>query len=108
MTQGRDKEGKFASKSETSRKVRSIRLTDSTWELLGKLSEERGITRADLLEEWVSKGFFSGDIKGEEKPNLDELEKQALKKFLFLAKVGSQSKSAKAAKKILEWLFSSL
>ena len=54
VRQNRQGNGKFAQKSEEYRHVRSIRLTDKTWDALGKLTEERGITRADLIEEWVS------------------------------------------------------
>ena len=58
IKQGRTKQGKFLSKSEEYRQVRSIRLTDSSWDALGKLAEHRGITRADLLEEWFKNGSF--------------------------------------------------
>lgn len=54
VKQNRQNDGKFAQKSEEYRHVRSIRLTDKTWDVLGKLTEERSITRADLIEEWVS------------------------------------------------------
>lgn len=46
----RDKEGKFAQKNDEYRSVRSLRLTDSTWETLGSVAQSQGITRADLLE----------------------------------------------------------
>lgn len=51
--QSRNKQGQFAPKSDEIRRVRSVRVTDTTWEQLGAMAEERGITRADLLEEWV-------------------------------------------------------
>jgi hypothetical protein len=53
MDQSRDKKGHFANKGEEKREVRSIRLTDSTWEKLGELATKRGITRADLIEEMM-------------------------------------------------------
>lgn len=49
----RDIQGKFALKNDDYRSVRSLRLTDSTWEALGIAAESSGITRADLLEELV-------------------------------------------------------
>lgn len=59
VEQGRTQDGKFASKSEEYRRVRSIRLTDSTWETLGAIATQRGITRADLLEQLVEEGVIS-------------------------------------------------
>lgn len=53
-TQPRDN-GKFTTKSDQPREVRSIRATDQTWIELGDHAESRGITRADLLEELASK-----------------------------------------------------
>jgi hypothetical protein len=54
MDQSRDKKGHFANKGEEKREVRSVRLTDSTWKKLGELANERGITRADLIEEMAT------------------------------------------------------
>ena len=59
VEQGRSESGKFAQKSDEPRRVRSIRLTDSTWEVLGAIATHRGITRADLLEELVEQGIIS-------------------------------------------------
>jgi hypothetical protein len=49
----RDDAGKFAPKSDSERKVRSIRATDRTWNDFGFEADKRRITRADLLEQWV-------------------------------------------------------
>lgn len=57
--QGRNELGKFSPKSNENRQVRSIRLTDATWDALGKLATSRSITRADLIEEWFVDGHFS-------------------------------------------------
>ncbi len=59
VEQGRTEGGKFASKSEEPRYVRSVRLTDSTWEALGTIATQRSITRADLLEELVEAGAIA-------------------------------------------------
>ena len=48
--QGRSKLGQFTSKSSQFRKVRTVRLTDSTWEKLGQAAAEMGMTRADFIE----------------------------------------------------------
>lgn len=51
--QKRSKVGQFAAKSDESRKVRSLRCTDATWQKLGELAELQG-TRADLIEQWTT------------------------------------------------------
>lgn len=58
MTQDRTEAGQFAPKSETPRHVRSIRLTDATWEKLGFAADKRCITRADLIEQMAEDGLF--------------------------------------------------
>lgn len=52
--QGRNKKGQFGSKSNSNRKVRSLRITDDVWEKLGMMADKRGITRADLIEEFAN------------------------------------------------------
>ncbi|MBW4569615.1 MAG: hypothetical protein KME31_16795 [Tolypothrix carrinoi HA7290-LM1] len=49
----RDVQGKFALKNEDYRKVRSLRLTDTTWQALGIASECLGLTRSDYLEQII-------------------------------------------------------
>lgn len=62
--------GKFAFKSGTARAVRSIRLTDATWDKLEDKADEHGITKADYLE-----ALFSGEIDWEsDDSNSDENE----------------------------------
>ena len=51
--QSRNNKGQFQSKSDELRRVRSIRVTDEVWEAMGMMADNRGITRADLLEEFV-------------------------------------------------------
>ncbi len=61
MKRKRDIQGKFTLKNHDYRQVRSLRLTESTWKKLGRASESRGMTRADLLENLVqqNKEIFS-------------------------------------------------
>lgn len=69
--QGRDKKGRFGSKTKDGRKVRSMRVGDEAWDRLGKMASYQGITRADLIEEFaMSNGVIRGNI---------ELLKEALK-----------------------------
>ena len=52
--QGKDKKGRFISKSSDHRQVRSIRVTDETWNKFGEQAAQQSITRADLLEKIVA------------------------------------------------------
>jgi predicted DNA-binding ribbon-helix-helix protein len=56
--QGRRESGKFASKSDELREVRSIRLTDTTWKKLGAAADSKGMTRADLIEQLAEEGLL--------------------------------------------------
>ena len=55
----RNDRGQFERKSDGLRKVRSIRVTDDVWEKVGVIANERGITRADLLEIFVEVDLLS-------------------------------------------------
>jgi len=54
--QKRSQGGKFAPKSDEPRSVRTMRLTNTAWAKLGEIADSRGITRADLVEEWTEQG----------------------------------------------------
>ena len=58
----RNLKGQFTNKSDGDRRVRSIRVTDKIWEKFGYMSAQRGITRADLLEEIVKEDSSLADI----------------------------------------------
>lgn len=66
MTQDRTEQGKFAPKSEEYRQVRSIRLTDKTWQKIGFVADKRRITRADLIEQMAEDGVFDDETQGEQ------------------------------------------
>lgn len=57
--QERSDRGQFAAKSETSREVRSIRLTDATWQQLGEVAAAQSLTRADLIEQLTESGALN-------------------------------------------------
>ena len=46
----RSTSGKFAPKSETPRKIRSVNLTDNAWQWLAAVAEKAGVSRNDYLE----------------------------------------------------------
>lgn len=55
MQKGKDSKGQFIRKGEVERKVRSIRLTDDTWYLLGEKASSCNMNRADFLEALLAK-----------------------------------------------------
>ena len=62
--QGRDSKGRFSNKSDLKREVRSLRATDEVWEKLGIMADSLGITRADLIEEFViTNRVICGEVK---------------------------------------------
>ena len=87
--QGRNEKGQFDRKSDVDRKVRSIRVTDEVWKKFGEMATQRGITRADLLEQMVNNQSlsFGGQIKILEdalklKANAGGAIKKKIRKFL--------------------------
>lgn len=61
--------GRFEQKGLEARAVRSIRATDSYWEMMGDIAEQRDITRGDLLE------IMLNEIKNEALPIIEEIDK---------------------------------
>ena len=117
MKRKRDIQGKFSLKNQDYRQVRSLRLTDSTWQELGIASECLGITRADLLENLVqhNRSIF-GDLgeteslnsqksgsKAEKSLLRDELNSLAAKVLQEL-RLGKQASSYKLVEKSLKRL----
>lgn len=51
--QERNSSGQFQGKSESLRRVRSLRVTDEAWEKMGEVAEDEGMTRADWLERTI-------------------------------------------------------
>lgn len=63
MIQDRTEGGQFAPKSNKPRQVRTIRLTDTTWEKMGYAADKRRITRADLVEQMAEDGVFDQPMR---------------------------------------------
>jgi predicted DNA-binding ribbon-helix-helix protein len=61
MIQDRTENGRFAPKSNEPRRVRTIRLTDATWEKIGFAADKRRVTRADLVEQMTEDGAFDNE-----------------------------------------------
>jgi hypothetical protein len=66
----RNEHGLFAKKGDSERKVRSIRLTDKTWDTLGEKADDKEMTRADFLEALVT-GEIEWDEENENESNVD-------------------------------------
>ncbi len=98
-TQSRGERGRFAPKSDENREVRSLRLTDTTWEKLGELAASRSITRSDLIEEWVQAGGVEQPIA----PHLDQID-QAIAHILEDPAVTRNGKDRGSARRALEAL----
>lgn len=63
----RNPQGRFALKNDDYRSVRSLRLTDFTWQALGNAAEALLLTKADLLEQMFRSECFRSNIPS---PNL--------------------------------------
>ncbi len=110
----RNESGKFIQKSDEPRKVRSVRLTDVAWNELGRIANERDITRADLIEELIEKGLAERlEDKVESPKQLElafgvspKLERADLEekrdRTLAALKLGSQAAAYKKIKKALD------
>ena len=122
----RDVQGKFALKNQDYRKVRSPRLTDSSWVALGIVSECLGLTRADYLEQIIQENVLDitvspGNTRYEEEIKILKTEIQNLTqknaallertaivelellrvRILFDLKLGKQAPIYKAVQKAL-------
>lgn len=71
MARIRGDNGKFVQKSQEPRSVKSIRVTDSVWEILGDIARQRCITRADLIEHFATGHVLHDDLE-KENNNLKE------------------------------------
>lgn len=110
----RNQGGKFVQKSDERRKVRSVRLTNTAWNELGRIADERDITRADLIEALIEKGLAERlEDKVESPKQLElpfgvppQLERADLEekrdRALAALKLGSQAPLYKKIKKALD------
>lgn len=56
--QPRGERGTFIPKNDEVRQVRSVRLTDHAFEVWGQTADDRGVSRADLLELMTRDGYM--------------------------------------------------
>jgi hypothetical protein len=117
MKRKRDIQGKFTLKNLDYRRVRSLRLTDSTWKALGIASECLGITRADFLENLVRQNpdkfplsdkieqLFQETTSIHQENSLKKEQLTSLsEKVLEEMRLGKQSNNYKVAQKALKRL----
>lgn len=74
MNRIRGQEGKFIQKSDQPRQVRSLRLTDSAWNKLGKLAEAQKMTRGDFIEKLMTDHVLQCDSSTLKPVNVYEIE----------------------------------
>lgn len=67
--QDRGDRGRFTTKGNAARAVRSVRLTDNAWKVLGEKADDQDMTRADYLE-----ALTSGDLEWESEARDEELD----------------------------------
>jgi macrodomain Ter protein organizer (MatP/YcbG family) len=106
MNRVRGESGQFIQKSDEPRLVRSIRLTDLTWQTIGRAASRQEMTRADLLEQLVEDGFFSTDTfeRRLEQNHLEEIVNEILED----PTVTRNGKDKGAAKRALQALLNRL
>ena len=108
----RDNGGKFAVKGDEYRKVRTIRLTDTTWQAIGDISESLDMSKADYLEKLNDDGVFTDSNDETSVENIQELFDgviRGLLKDLYdenELEIGSKDKAA--VKRYLEKLLDNL
>jgi hypothetical protein len=105
----RDIQGKFTLKNDDYREVRTLRLTDATWKALGIAAECLGITRADLLENFVRENnltFTVAPVLKQPSSNNPQVEQLTVLAEQVLAelKLGKQATGYKSAQKALKRL----
>lgn len=118
----RDIQGKFALKDDDYRQVRSVRLTDETWKIMGIAAECLGMSKADYLEELI-RGNASPSITREKTP-IDQAKTTAVEptttpvrvatletlrdQVLLELRLGKQAPGYKAALKALNYFITVL
>jgi hypothetical protein len=107
MTQDRTEGGQFAPKSNDYRHVRSIRLTDETWEKIGYAAEAQRVTRADLIEQMAEDGMFDQLTATANVPDSNQL-LAAIESVMNNPDVTRKGKDKGAVKRALEALLSCL
>ena len=105
--QERGERGKFAPKSNEPREVRSLRLTDTTWQKLGTTADSRCITRSDLIEELVESGVLDQQPATSGGISLQQVE-AAIAQILIDPVVTRHGKDRGSVKRALEALLKQL
>jgi hypothetical protein len=107
MNQDRTESGQFAPKSQDYRHVRSIRLTDETWEKIGYAAEIQQITKADLIEQMAQNGAFDQEALTTDSLNFNQLI-AAAESIVNNSEITRKGKDKGAVKRALEALLNYL
>ncbi|MBW3586782.1 MAG: hypothetical protein KY448_13345 [Cyanobacteria bacterium 0813] len=75
----RNTSGKFAPKSDTPRKIRSVNLTDEAWQWLANVAAKSGVSRNDYLEAMAEGGIpFMETVSSEPSPLIETVSSEPL------------------------------
>ncbi|MEG4281369.1 hypothetical protein QUA62_28485 [Microcoleus sp. MON1_C1] len=86
----RNTSGKFAPKSETPRKIRSVNLTDDAWQWLADVAAQAGVSRNDYLEVMAEGGIpFMETVETKVTPFMETVETEVA---LFMETVETETK----------------
>lgn len=69
----RDTGGKFTPKGDEPRKVRSFRLTDTTYEAIGVAADDLDLSKGDYLEKLNDDGVFTGEHDETSETDIQEI-----------------------------------
>ncbi len=71
----RNTSGKFATKSETPRKIRSVNLTDDAWQWLADVAAQAGVSRNDFIEAMAGRSTpLMETVKAKTSPLIETVE----------------------------------
>jgi len=106
IDQEKDDRGRFSRKGLFERKVRTIRLTDSTWDFLEDKASENDMSKADFLEALANGEItLESEEKSEESGSnfdVDEIEEILKEVLTFKSREGTKMKEK--IKEVLEIL----
>lgn len=97
MVRKHGEDGRFVQASNQKRKVKSVRVTDATWQKFQNIADSQNLSTADLIESIASKGIKYSQNSLDYKA----IKSKALLKFKEQEKIGEQSAKYKSAKRVL-------
>ena len=101
MVRVKGNNGRYIPNSEEKREENlSVRLKRSNKERLDHIANERGLSRADLIEQWIENGCISNESELDFS-DLENIKLQVLDDFKIKQRIGEQSAKYKQAHYLL-------